>query len=185
MPTMHNFSVSGFGEILNLPGVSCLKEFVRATNLRVWIRKKTNCCDAECDVRPISLLTLSLLRLKLSGKSPVDIRIPPLRIKIMLESNPLQSIVLIRRLAVHEVAPWREVNDAAQGPQPRCGHPRASKVASREFASQGGVRGPGCRDLPRRGSEEVRYRHPRREPVPRPDLLVLATQVGRDTDHHC
>ena len=31
----------------------------------------------------------------------MDVRIPPLRIKIMLESNPLKSIMLVRRLAVH------------------------------------------------------------------------------------
>ena len=30
----------------------------------------------------------------------MDMRIPPLRIKIMLESNPLKSIMLVRRLAV-------------------------------------------------------------------------------------
>ena len=35
----------------------------------------------------------------------MDMRIPPLRIKIMLESNPLKSIVLVRRLAVFEIPP--------------------------------------------------------------------------------
>ena len=30
----------------------------------------------------------------------MDMRIPPLDIKIMLESNPLKSIMLVRRLAV-------------------------------------------------------------------------------------
>ena len=30
----------------------------------------------------------------------MDMRIPPLRIKIMLESNTLKSIMLVRRLAV-------------------------------------------------------------------------------------
>ena len=30
----------------------------------------------------------------------MDMRIPPLRIKIMLESNPLRSIMLVQRLAV-------------------------------------------------------------------------------------
>ena len=30
----------------------------------------------------------------------MDMRIPPLKIKIMLESNPLKSRILVRRLAV-------------------------------------------------------------------------------------
>ena len=52
-------------------------------------------------VRPISLLTLSLLRLLDSNfpGNPVDMRIPPLIIKILLEYT-LKSIMLVRRLAV-------------------------------------------------------------------------------------
>ena len=38
--------------------------------------------------------------LKLSGKSPMDTRLPPLMINIMLEWNPLTFIMLVRRLAV-------------------------------------------------------------------------------------
>ena len=38
--------------------------------------------------------------LKLSGKFPMDMRIPPLKIKILLESNLLKSRILVRRLAV-------------------------------------------------------------------------------------
>ena len=38
--------------------------------------------------------------LKLSGKFPMDMRIPPLNVKILLESNPLESRILVRRLAV-------------------------------------------------------------------------------------
>ena len=52
--------------------------------------------------RPISLLALSLLRLlesNFTGVVALDIRIPPLRIKIMFESNPLKSIMLVRGLA--------------------------------------------------------------------------------------
>ena len=30
----------------------------------------------------------------------MDMRIPPLRIEILLESNPLKSIILVRRAAV-------------------------------------------------------------------------------------
>ena len=55
-------------------------------------------------VNAISLLTLSLLTLLGSnspGSSPMDMRIPHLRIKIMLESNPLKPTILVRRLAVN------------------------------------------------------------------------------------
>ena len=55
-------------------------------------------------LRPISLLRLSLLRFvgsKFPGNSPMDMRIPPLKLKILLESNPLKSRILVRRFAVH------------------------------------------------------------------------------------
>ena len=54
-------------------------------------------------VSPISLLTLhptNIAWLKLSGKSPMDMSMPPLWIKIMLESNPLKSTMLVGRLGV-------------------------------------------------------------------------------------
>ena len=56
-------------------------------------------------IRPISLLTSSLLSLldsNFPGRSPMDMRIPPLEIKIMLGSTPLKSRMLVRRLAVAE-----------------------------------------------------------------------------------
>ena len=66
-------------------------------------------------VRPISLLRLSptkIARLKPSGKSPMGLRILPLRIKLLLASNPLKSRILsIRRLAVQvagrSIRRWR------------------------------------------------------------------------------
>ena len=54
-------------------------------------------------VRPISLLRLSLLRLLDSdfpGNSLMGLGIPPLKLKILLESNPLISRILVRSLAV-------------------------------------------------------------------------------------
>ena len=48
-------------------------------------------------IRPISLLRLSLVS-KIYGKSPMDMTIPPLKIKILLESNPLKSRILVPRL---------------------------------------------------------------------------------------
>ena len=49
---------------------------------------------------PTKLLPTKIAWLKLSGNFPMDIRIPPLKTKIMLESNPLKSRILVRRLAV-------------------------------------------------------------------------------------
>ena len=60
-------------------------------------------------IRPISLLRLSLLRLLASnfpGMFPTDLRIPPRNIKILLEPNPLNSRILVGRLAV-----VREINN--------------------------------------------------------------------------
>ena len=39
--------------------------------------------------------------LNISGKLPIGMRIRPLNLKIMLESNPLKSIMLVGRLAVY------------------------------------------------------------------------------------
>ena len=49
---------------------------------------------------PAKNLPTKIARLKLSGKCPMGMRIPPLKLKIMLESSPLKSRVLVRRLAV-------------------------------------------------------------------------------------
>ena len=45
--------------------------------------------------------------LKLSGKFPTDMRIPPLKLKIMLESNLLTSRIFVRRLALSLEASMR------------------------------------------------------------------------------
>ena len=49
---------------------------------------------------PTKIMPTKIAWLKYSGKFPMDIRIPPLKIKILLESNPLKSRILVRRLAV-------------------------------------------------------------------------------------
>ena len=43
-------------------------------------------------------------RLKHSGKSPMGMRIPPLKLMILLESNPLKSRILVGKLAA--ITPW-------------------------------------------------------------------------------
>ena len=62
------------------------------------------------NLHPISLLRLSIHTkiawLKHAGKILMDMRIPPLIIKIMLESSPLKSIILVRRLAVWKLVSW-------------------------------------------------------------------------------
>ena len=49
---------------------------------------------------PTNIPPTKIARVKLSGKSPIDIRCPPLEIKIMFESNPLKPTMLVGRLAV-------------------------------------------------------------------------------------
>ena len=49
---------------------------------------------------PTNIVPTNIARLKLSGKSPMDMRIPPLTINIMLESNPLKSAILVGGLGV-------------------------------------------------------------------------------------
>ena len=66
--------------------------------------RRLRCAAGICEIHPISptnIFPSKISWLELSGKSPLDMRIPPLIIKIMLESNPLKSIILVRRLAVN------------------------------------------------------------------------------------
>ena len=49
---------------------------------------------------PTTILPAKIPWLKLSGEFPMDMRIPPLRIKTLLESNPLKSTILVRTSAV-------------------------------------------------------------------------------------
>ena len=52
-----------------------------------WVRR-----DANLGLR---IGCTKIARLKISGKFPVDMRTPPLKIEIRLESNPPKSIVLV------------------------------------------------------------------------------------------
>ena len=49
---------------------------------------------------PTKIIHAKIRRLETSGKFPMDMRVPPLEIKILLESNLLKSRSLVRRLAV-------------------------------------------------------------------------------------
>ena len=48
---------------------------------------------------PIKIIPTKIAWLIISRKSPMDMRIPPLKTKILLESNPLNSRILVQRLA--------------------------------------------------------------------------------------
>ena len=48
---------------------------------------------------PTKIIPTKICRLKVSGRLPVDLRIPPLNIKIVFEPNPLKSRILVWRLA--------------------------------------------------------------------------------------
>ena len=47
-----------------------------------------------------NIVPTNISRLKLSGNFPMNLGIPPLQIKIVLESNPLKSTMLVGRLGV-------------------------------------------------------------------------------------
>ena len=49
---------------------------------------------------PTRIIPAKIRWLEISGTFPVEIWIPPLRLKILLESNPLKSRILARRLAI-------------------------------------------------------------------------------------
>ena len=49
---------------------------------------------------PTKITPTKIAGLKLSGKFPMGLGIPPLELPILLESNPLKSRILVRRLAV-------------------------------------------------------------------------------------
>ena len=52
---------------------------------------------------PTKIIPTKIACLKLSGTFPLGMRIPPLKTKIMLESNTLESRIFVRRLAA-----WRK-----------------------------------------------------------------------------
>ena len=68
-------------------------------------KRKTNTWRSPCPSLatpdlPTKIIPTTIRRLKLSRKLPLDRRIPPLKIKIPIESNPLNSRILVRRLAL-------------------------------------------------------------------------------------
>ena len=81
--------------------------------------------------------------LKLPGKFPVGMRIPPLKIQILLESNPLKSRILVRRLAVPasvkgtplfcEPWPCNLAAETAVQPPIWCSERRSSHMSSSGF----------------------------------------------------
>ena len=71
-------------------------------------------CWSDTPNLPTNITPTNIAGVKLYGKFPMDLGIPLLRIKIMLESNPLKFIVLVQRLAVclfieilSWTSPWR------------------------------------------------------------------------------
>ena len=63
--------------------------------------KKASKLYTMCTTANLPTKILPKIRwLKTSGKSPLDMRVPLLQIRILLESNPMESRILVRRLAV-------------------------------------------------------------------------------------
>ena len=77
---------------------------------------------------PTKLSPTKIACLKLSGRFPMGLGIPPLKIKILPESNPLKSRVRVWRLAVG----WWSgsgIGMGCAGAWTRCGHSAAPRGA--------------------------------------------------------
>ena len=65
-----------------------------------WLLIWTRSCSGQMTPNlPTNITPTNIAWLKISGKSPMDTRIPPLVIKIMLESNPLKPTMSLRTSA--------------------------------------------------------------------------------------
>ena len=96
-------------------------EFYFNVEVEITTRELATCC-----VRFIAtnIIPTKTAWLKHSGEFPMDLTVPPLESKIMLESNPLKSRILVGRLAVNK----------AKGP----------KDQRTNGPHEPGTEGPGC-----------------------------------------
>ena len=75
----------------------------RPVRTRDYLRRSTMVVCSACSRTPnllTKIIPAKISCLKISGKFPMDMRVPTLGIKIQLESNPLKARVVVRRLAV-------------------------------------------------------------------------------------
>ena len=85
-------------QLVNIPRQRTPQERFETLALTFWTLNLR-----RLEVRPVSILRISKLRFVDSAfpGSPLDMRIPPLNIKIMFDSRSLKSNILVQRLAVH------------------------------------------------------------------------------------
>ena len=65
-----------------------------------------------------NIVPTNIARLKLSGDFPMNLEIPPLQIKIVLESNPLKPTMLVGGLGVSRSQPQASACTAGSQKQP-------------------------------------------------------------------
>ena len=70
------------------------------TNTKGSSRRPLSQAPLVRPILPTNIIPTNIAWLKLSGRFPMDMRIPPLKIRIMLESNPLKSTMLVGGLGV-------------------------------------------------------------------------------------
>ena len=76
--------------------------FFAAPRPSSWCTSAKQTCTPNL---PARIIPTKIAWFRISGKFPMDVRIPPLGIKILLESNPLKSRILVRRLAIEPTGP--------------------------------------------------------------------------------
>ena len=107
---------------------------VRWWSTSVRRRAWTSTCPALCKActpdLPTNIIPTNIAWLKLCGKFPMGLGMSPLRIKIMLDSNPLKSITLVRRLAVAMQPASKVARQHARNPI----NPPASRAVTQPLA---------------------------------------------------
>ena len=109
---------SSVRQVVVPPSMSCVRGVLSCSD-QPKVRAQGRKLSHECDLRerrlattasfPTNIIPTKIVWLKLIGKFPMGLGIPPRKIKISLESNPLTSIMLVRRLTAYPRYPHADM----------------------------------------------------------------------------
>ena len=118
--------------VRRLASVASCRALARVVRLLVW-----RCMACTTVLRmltpdlPTKIIPTKIRWLKLSGKFPMVMRIPPFQIQILLESNPLKCRILVWRLAVHLDEIWLHLTSSAVSPKGAVRLQEADRILTR------------------------------------------------------